>query len=126
MHGAPEHPADLRKHTIIAATATVPRNEFKSGLCDGGSSEKTRMRLTVTSHDAAVDAALAGLGITWLLFPHVAPLLHDGRLVTVWPGHDPAPLPVQVVHREGKHGVSKVRDFIDLLVARLRANSSLH
>lgn len=126
MHGVPGHPADLRKHTIVATTAIAPRAELKSGLYDGASNDKMRLRLTVTSHDAAIDAALAGMGIACLLLPHVAPLVEAGRLVPVLRGHDPAPLPVQVVHREGKNGSSKVRDFIDLLVARLRANASLN
>jgi DNA-binding transcriptional LysR family regulator len=124
--GVPEHPADLRQHTIIATTAMASRSEMKSGLYDAGPNNKTRLRLTVTSHEAAIDAAVAGLGITCLLLSHVAPLLDNGCLVPVLAAHEAPPLPVQVVHREGKNGSSKVRDFIDLLVARLRADGSLN
>jgi DNA-binding transcriptional LysR family regulator len=126
MHGSPEHPPDLREHMIIATSAMSPRVDVKSGWHDGPANSRLRPRLTVTSHDAAIEAALAGLGITRLLSCQAAPLLANGSLKIVLVGHEAAPLPVQVLHREGKYGSSKVRDFIDSLVARLRADSSLN
>ena len=35
-----------------------------------------------------------------------------------------APLPVHVVHREGKHANQKVRAFLDLAIETLRAKAS--
>lgn len=125
-HGVPAQPADLRKHTIIATTAMASCGQMSPGPCDAGPNGKTRSRLTVASQDAALDAAVAGLGIACLFGSHLAPLLDSGRLTTVLPSLEAAPLPVQVVHREGKHGSSTVRHFIDLLVAHLRADRSLN
>lgn len=124
-YGVPRDLSELRKHTVIATSSLASRGEINPGLYDVGANAKVRLRLTVTSHDAAIEAAEAGLGITYVLGSHVMPLLESGRLVTVLPGLDTPALPVQVVHREGKLGSPKVRDFIDLLVARLRSNSSL-
>jgi DNA-binding transcriptional LysR family regulator len=125
-HAAPQDLSDLRKHAIIATSTLVSSGEIHPGSNDVGANSKIRFRLTVTSHDAAIEAAEAGLGIVWVLGAHVRPLLESGRLVPVLPSLDTAPVPVQVVHREGNLGSPKVRDFIDLLVARLRSNSSLN
>lgn len=125
-HTAPQNFADLRQHVIIATSTLVSSGEINAGSHDLGAAGKIRPRLTVTSPDAAIEAAEAGLGIAWVLGAHVMPLLQSGRLVTVLPDLDTPPLPVQVVHREGNLGSPRVRDFIDLLVARLRANRILN
>jgi DNA-binding transcriptional LysR family regulator len=38
---------------------------------------------------------------------------------------EPPPLPIHLVHREGRHVTQKVRAFLDLAVATLRADASL-
>lgn len=124
-HGAPEHPADLREHVVISTSAPPPQVDLKAGLNDSPASVRIRPQLTVTSHDAAVEAALSGVGIARLMSCQVAPLLADSSLQIVLPNFKSGTSPVQVLHREGKYGASRVRDFIDLLIARLRADSSL-
>ena len=42
------------------------------------------------------------------------------------PLETPAPLPVQVLHREGRHASPTVRSFVDLAIERLRANPALN
>lgn len=39
---------------------------------------------------------------------------------------EPAPLPIHVIHREGRHAMHKVRAFIDLAVDLLRGQASLN
>ena len=39
--------------------------------------------------------------------------------------HEPEPVPVHVVHREGRNASRKVRAFLDLAIERLRANPAL-
>ena len=40
--------------------------------------------------------------------------------------YEPARLPVHIVHGEGGHASAKVRAFVDLLAAKLRADKALH
>jgi DNA-binding transcriptional LysR family regulator len=124
-HGAPRHPADLRDHTIIAASGISPKVEWKFGAIDNPVAVRMRPRLVVTSNDAAIDAAVSGLGICRLLCYQIAGELASGRLALVLEEFEEAPWPVHVLHRESRYGSSKVRNFIDLLTSYLRAHPQL-
>lgn len=125
-NGVPQHPADLLRHTIIAASGISPRVEWKFGSVDDPTMVRMKPRLTVTSNDAAIDAATSGLGICRLLSYQIANELTEGRLKIVLADYEEAPWPVHVLHRESKFGSSKVRNFIDALTASLRAHPHLN
>jgi len=120
-HGVPRHPAELQDHTIIAASGVSPKVEWKFGAIDDPVTVRMRPRLVVTSNDAAIDAAVSGLGICRLLCYQVAAELADGRLVLLLEDVEEAPWPVHVLHRESRFGSAKVRNFIDRLAEHLRA-----
>jgi len=126
QHGVPMAPADLESHTIISATAVTPTSDWR--LTENGEIRniKLQARMTTTSNDSALAAALRGFGITRLLSYQVAEFVRDGSLKTVLGEFELPPLPVHVVHREGVHASKKARAFIDLVVERLRANPNLH
>ncbi|KQV90221.1 LysR family transcriptional regulator [Massilia sp. Root351] len=125
-NGVPQHPADLLRHTIIAASGISPRVEWKFGAVDDPTMVRMKPRLMVTSNDSAIDAAVGGLGICRLLSYQIAGELQDGRLKIILAEYEEAPWPVHVLHRESKFGSSKVRNFIDLLAAHLRAHPHLN
>jgi DNA-binding transcriptional LysR family regulator len=56
----------------------------------------------------------------------VADLLAEGRLETVLTDHAPDPLPVNLLHREGRYASRRVRLFLDLAIERFRALPELH
>ena len=126
QHGFPLTPADLQSHTIVSASAVTPTSEWR--LVENGESRiiKVRPRMTTTSNDSALAAALGGFGITRLLSYQVAEFLQEGSLKMVLGEFELPDLPVHVVHREGQHASKKARAFIDLVVERLRANPNLH
>ena len=124
-HGVPQHPADLLRHTIIAASGISPRVEWKFGALDDPTMVRMKPRLTVTSNDAAIDAAVGGLGVCRLLSYQIAGEVRDGRLQIILADYEEAPLPVHVLHRESKFGSSKVRKFIDMLADYLRTHAHL-
>jgi DNA-binding transcriptional LysR family regulator len=72
--------------------------------------------------DAALAAAVDGWGIARLLSYQVAPALAEGRLRLLLEEHEAAPVPIHVVSPEGRRAPAKVRAFVDLAVARLRAD----
>lgn len=120
QHGEPADPAALRQHTIIAASHVSPSVEWKFAGPDELQGIRLKPRLTVTSNDAAIEAARCGLGITRLLSYQITSELSTDALRIILPEYEPAPLPVHIVHRESKYGSVKVRSFIDLMAEHLR------
>jgi DNA-binding transcriptional LysR family regulator len=49
-----------------------------------------------------------------------------GELELILQSFEPPALPIHIVHREGHNGSRKIRAFVDLMTARLRADSALH
>jgi DNA-binding transcriptional LysR family regulator len=79
-----------------------------------------RSRLSVNTAEAAVDAAIAGIGFTQVLSYQAARAVRDGALKVILRKFEPAPLPVNLVH--GGQGVLplKMRRFLDYAAPRLR------
>jgi DNA-binding transcriptional LysR family regulator len=125
-HGIPHTPDDLHQHRLISAAGVSPAPEWR--LVQDGEPRviKFQARMTTTSNDSAVAAAAGGFGLTRLLSYQVAEHLREGTLQTVLSEFEPAPLPVHVVHREGRQASQKVRSFLDLAIERLRANTALN
>ena len=120
-HGVPRRPEDLLQHSIIASSAGSASINWRFG----GRVLHIEPRLTVTTNDGAIDAALRGFGITRMLSYQVSPYLIDGELKTILEEHESAPRPIHIVHREGRHASAKVRAFVDLIAERLRADRAL-
>ena len=120
-HGVPRRPEELLQHSIIASSAGSASINWQFS----GRVLHIEPRLTVTTNDGAIDAALRGFGITRMLSYQVSPYLIDGALRTVLEEHEPAPRPIHIVHREGRHASAKVRAFVDLIAERLRADRAL-
>lgn len=124
-HGAPRMPADLSRHTVVSASAVSPSTEWRFTHGRKTLGVKVNPRLTVTSNEAAIQAALQGFGVTRLLSYQVASHLASGQLMAVLSEYEPHRLPVHVLHREGRQASAKVRTFVDLLVERLRTDRAL-
>ncbi|QXI42397.1 LysR family transcriptional regulator [Pseudomonas wayambapalatensis] len=120
-HGVPTHPSDLHEHVVIATTNLSPRAGWRFGLTDEPTMVRMKPRLTVTSNDGAIAAACAGLGIARLLSYQVVEEIASGRLQVVLADFEEAPWPIHILHRESKYGSAKVRAFIDMLAADVRA-----
>lgn len=124
-HGVPASPADVARHSVIQTTgiSTAPEWRF---MRDG---EPLPIRLTprmaTTTNDSAIAAAVAGFGLVRVLSYQIADEVREGRLRIVLKDFEPAPLPIHVIHREGRHAMHKVRAFIDLAVDTLRGHAAL-
>jgi len=120
-HGIPTRPEALAQHTVIAATSAWSSLDWRFGR-DSEISVKVNPRLFCNDNEAVISAVLEGWGLTRLLSYQVAPLLADGRLQVALSEFEEPPLPVHVVHSEGRNAAAKVRSFIDFAVERLRAD----
>ncbi len=123
--GTPESPDDLQHHTVIAASGVTPHHDWR--FAQGHQTAVTRVspRLTFNTNDAALAAASAGFGLTRLMSYQVAAHLREGKLTRVLADFEPPPLPVHLVHREGRHASQRVRSFLDMAIAALRSDGSV-
>ncbi len=122
QHGIPQSPSDLKAHTIISSSAAQSQTDWRFNNVN----VHIEPRLTVTSNDAAIAAVKAGLGVTRLLSYQVAEDLAAGELKILLESYEPDPIPVSIVHRQGRFASAKVRAFIDLMAQRLRADKALN
>ena len=124
--GVPQVPADLHAHAIVAATSLEQSIDWRLRDASGELTIRCKPRLVVTSNDAAIEAALRSAGITRLISYQVAPQLASGELKIVLSEYEPPPVPIHIIHREGRHTAARIRAFIDLLAGQLRAEASLN
>jgi len=124
-HGRPQRPDELSAHVLIHPTQVLPYPEWR--FTEGGRPlvQRIRPRLRTTTNDTARSFALAGLGIARLLSYQVADALASGALLPLLEDFETPPLPVHIVHHEGRHATQKVRAFVDLAVDTLRTNPAL-
>ena len=125
-HGEPKTQSDLSKHTIITNGSTTKETRWKLYDKHKSSPVSVQPRLSVTNNDAALTAAIMGFGITRLATYQAAAAIAEGKLNVLLEQFEPPPIPVQVIHREGRVASSKVRAFVGLMVERLRADKSLN
>ncbi len=125
-HGFPANPEALTNHPIIVATNLSANIEWRFMQGAKPLAVRIKPRLCVTSNDSAIEAAVRGLGITRLMSYQVAPELASGKLKILLSEFEPAPVPIHILHREGRYAATKIRSFIDLMTERLRANKSLN
>ncbi len=83
------------------------------------------MPLVVNAGDVAFAAAVAGHGLTRAPSYQVHEHLAAGRLTRVLRDYEPAPIPVQLVYREGRKATAKVSAFVEFAVSRLRGHTAL-
>jgi len=124
-HGAPMRPEELAGHATISAAGLAAQPEWRFSMDGRPGTQRVSPRMRTTTNDSAVAAALAGLGIARLLSYQAAPHVSAGTLVPVLEAFEGAPVPIHVVHHEGRRATQKVRGFVDMAVEILRADPAL-
>ncbi|MBX5089089.1 LysR family transcriptional regulator [Rhizobium lentis] len=117
----PVQPAELSAHDCITfeGMATTQSWTFTEGKRD--LAVPVRSRLAVNTAEAAVDAAVAGLGITRVLSYQAARAEAAGLLVPLLADFEPPPAPVHLVYPSQGLVPIKLRALIDFATPRLRA-----
>lgn len=120
-HGQPMRPRELMDHTCLLFAPPVVAEgwHFRDEMIEPPA------RFFINSAEAVIAAAVAGRGITRVLSYMVAPEVQDGRLQVLLADHERPPIPVHLLHAEGRRANAKIRAFIDFAADRLRTNPVL-
>lgn len=135
--GTPRSPAELAEHEAIpffqgstlqdwtfhhgGRTVAVSR----TGAVSRTETIRPRARLIVNQADVAVAAAVAGRGVTRVMSYQAAAAIRAGELVVLMEEFEPPPIPIQVVHQEGRRASARVRALVDVLAEGLHADPAL-
>jgi DNA-binding transcriptional LysR family regulator len=123
--GTPRTPADLAQHDVVSFSSAPGAHVW---TYDSGTKPQRialESRFAVNANDVAIDAVIAGHGITRALSYQVAKPVAEGKLRRILIDFEPAPVPVQLVHAEGHRASARLRAFIDFAAEKLRANPAL-
>jgi DNA-binding transcriptional LysR family regulator len=118
-HGIPKTPKDLPDFTCVTF-AGMPGAWTFEGRKFTGQPERPRCRLNINTAEAAIDAAIAGVGLTQVLSYQVSRAIAEGKLRVVLKEFEPEPFPVHIVHPGQGLLPLKVRRFLEFAVPRLR------
>ena len=118
--GVPAEPRDLARHDCIAFDRSSAPIAWSFAVGGTEVAVPIRSRLVVTTAEAAIDAAIAGLGLTRVLSYQVAAAIAAGTLGVVLQGFELAPSPVSLVHRGQLPLPLKSRAFLDFAAPRLK------
>jgi len=119
-HGTPKTPDALAAHPCITFDGLMSPDgwTFKVGKSDR--SIAIRSRLIVNTAEAAIDAAIAGLGLTRVLSYQIERARKAGLLAIALVDFEPAPWPVSLVYSAQGLLPLKLRAFLDFAAPRLK------
>jgi DNA-binding transcriptional LysR family regulator len=119
--GTPRHPRDLTLHRCVSFDALAAGSTWRFSVEGAESQVPIHPRLTVSTAEAAVDAAVAGLGVTCVLSYQAEAALRAGTLTRILPAFEPARAPVSLVYSSQGRLPLKLRALLDFAAPRLRA-----
>jgi DNA-binding transcriptional LysR family regulator len=122
--GTPKGPDELRKHDCITFNGLTSPEAWIFPSGKGNISVAVHSRLIVNTAEAAIDAAITGLGITRVLSYQVADALRTGALLLALREFEPPPVPVSLVHAGQGRLALKLRAILDFAGPRLKARLS--
>lgn len=120
-YSKPQHPDDLAAWPAIVLDIPLPSAASRLHTSSADRSSR-QTRLSVSGAEAAVDAAVAGIGFVRLLHYQVADALKTGRLCRLLESYEDPPVPVHFVHPPLTQLPLKTRRFLDYARDRLRTS----
>jgi DNA-binding transcriptional LysR family regulator len=118
--GRPQKPKDLSEHVCVTFDNLASPESWRFASPKGEMLVPVRSRLTVTTAEAAVEAAVAGVGLTRLLSYQVTEATRAGRLELVLVDYELPPWPISLVYIGQPLLPTKLRAFLDYITPRLR------
>ena len=119
--GRPTHPDELATHDCVTFEGLMSPDNWKFSSGKSFTQVAVHSRLIVSTAEAAIAAAIAGVGVTRVLSYQISDALSDRALEIVLPEFEPPPSPVSLVYPSQGRLPVKLRAFLDFAVPRLRA-----
>ncbi len=119
--GIPKSPQQLVNHACVNFSGLTGAEDWRFGRGRDEQIIRIRSRLRVNTAEAAIDAAIAGVGLTRVLSYQAAAALEAGALSIVLKKYEPAPLPVSLVYNRQSLMPAKLRAFLDHATPRFKA-----
>ena len=119
--GAPKNPGELGMHDCVTFEGLSSPNAWVFTTGKSETSIPIHSRLVVNTAEAAIDAAIAGVGITRVLSYQIATAMQAGAIAVVLEKFEPAPSPVSLVYTGQRLLPLTLRAFLDFGVPRLKA-----
>ena len=122
-NGIPNHPDDLRRHSVVGYVAPDTAVQFNHRFLIAGAARTMSLpsRLTVDDGEALVAAGLRSAGLVmandYLMEQHIA----DGGFVRVLRDFEMPPVPISVVQLPTRNPSPAARAFVAMLRHRLAA-----
>jgi len=121
-NGVPTHPAELLdRHQCITWASLGPFKAWSFKVNGADTMVPIRSRVTTTTPDSVMDAAIAGLGLAQMTSYQAEAAVRAGALVPVLRGFEETATPVNLVHPNSRRVPQKLRAFIDFAAPRLAA-----
>ena len=124
-NGTPKHPDDLASHDAIIFESVTASNVWVFATDRSEVAVSMRRKLIVNNSEAAIDAAIAGAGVTRVLSYQIERAVNAGTLASILKRFEPDSLPISMVYMNQRRLPLKVRAFLDFAAPRLRARLSL-
>jgi DNA-binding transcriptional LysR family regulator len=124
--GTPKVPEDLSKLACVTFDSLMSSTAWSFTSSRSGSERAVPIhaRLSVNTAEAAIDAAVAGVGITRVLSYQAAKAVAEGKLKVVLAKYEPDLLPVNLVHLGPGLLPLKTRAFLDFAASRIRKRAT--
>jgi DNA-binding transcriptional LysR family regulator len=119
-HGVPKVPADLLPLPCVTFGSAPAGPWVFASKRGAGQSVPVRSRIVVNTAEAAIDAAIAGVGIARVLSYQAAPAIAERRLRIVLADYEPEPLPVHLLYPAQTRPPLKLRRFLEFAAPRLK------
>jgi DNA-binding transcriptional LysR family regulator len=124
--GTPKVPEDLSALACVNFDGFTSPTAWSFGSKES-KAERTvsiRSRLSVSTAEAAIDAAIAGVGVTRVLSYQAANAVAEGKLKIVLAKYEPELLPINLVHVGQSPLPLKTRAFLDFVAPRIRERAA--
>jgi DNA-binding transcriptional LysR family regulator len=122
--GVPKTPDDLAAHDCVTSDGLASPAAWTFLVGGANVAVNVRSRLVVNTAEAAIDAAVASVGITRVLSYQVESTLRAGKIALALRDFEPAPWPVSLVYMGQGLLPLKVRAFLDYAAPRLKSRLS--
>ena len=119
--GKPKTLADLRGHDCITVDDVAAPPAWKFSKSGRTVVAPIKTRLTVNTSEAAVLAAIAGVGVARVMSYKMDAARRAGTLEIILEDFEPEPMPAHIVYAQRKPVPLKLRAFLNWMTPRLKA-----